>query len=203
MMRGMAFPGTFMIDRRGRVTSRFFEEAYVDRYTSANVMLKAGAVSAPVAATKISSAQLDVTTFASDPAVTPGNRFSLVFDVRPRPGMHVYAPGAVDYRVISVIMNPQPFVQFRPIEYPRSEIYFFKPLNERVPVYQKPFRLIQDVNLEATSQAQAALQEKESLTLSGTLEYQACDDKVCYNPASVPVTWTLSLRPMITERLTR
>ena len=32
--RGMAIPGTFMVDRRGRVTSRHFEELYFDRTTS-------------------------------------------------------------------------------------------------------------------------------------------------------------------------
>jgi peroxiredoxin len=30
-MAGMAFPGTFVIDRDRRVTSRFFEEYYVER----------------------------------------------------------------------------------------------------------------------------------------------------------------------------
>ena len=29
-MVGMAFPGTFMLDRHGRVTSRFFEESYIE-----------------------------------------------------------------------------------------------------------------------------------------------------------------------------
>ena len=202
MMRGMAFPGTLMIDRRGRVTSRFFEDSYVDRLTFSSVMVKAGGASAPVNATKISSAQVDVTAFASDSAIAPGNRFSLVLDVTPRRGMHVYAPGAANYRVISLVMNPETSMQLLPIQYPRSEVYFFKPLNERVPVYQKPFRLIQDVILLGTPQAQAALKGKDSLTLSGSLEYQACDDKVCFNPASVPVTWTFAVRPLIRERPT-
>jgi hypothetical protein len=71
-----------------------------------------------------------------------------------------------------------------------------------VPVFQKPFRLVQEVLLEGSAQAQAALQGRESLTMTGTIEYQACDDKVCYNPASVPVTWTLSLKALIRERPT-
>ena len=196
----MAFPGTFMLDRQGRVTSRFFEDFYVDRNTVSNVMLRLGAGTAPIAATKISTAQIEITTFASDTAVAPGNRFSLAFDVAPHAGIHVYAPGAAGYRTISVTIAPQPFMQVQPLQYPQSEIYFFKPLNERVPVYQKPFRLVQEVLLEGTPQAQAALQGKESITITGSVEYQACDDKVCFNPASVPVTWTLSLRTLVRER---
>jgi peroxiredoxin len=199
-MVGMALPGTFMLDRRGRVTSRFFEDLYVERNTTSSVMLRLGAGAPPVAATKISTGQLDLTTFPSDPSISVGNRFSVALDVVPHAGMHVYAPGASGYTPIRVTIAPQPFVQVRPLQYPPSEIYFFKPLNERVPVYQKPFRLILDVLLEATPQAQAALQGKETLTLTGTLEYQACDDKVCFNPVTVPLTWTLTLRPLVRER---
>jgi hypothetical protein len=39
------------------------------------------------------------------------------------------------------------------------------------------------------------------LKLSGMLQYQACDDKRCFNPASVPLSWTLKLTPNITERI--
>ena len=46
------------------------------------------------------------------------------------------------------------------------------------------------------------MRERTSITVSGTLDYQACDDKVCYNPASVPVSWTFDLKPLITERPT-
>jgi hypothetical protein len=115
----------------------------------------------------------------------------------------VYAPGASAYRVIDVKLESLPAFQAQPIQYPRSEVYFFKPLNERVPVYRKPFTLRQDVLLDGTPQSQAALRGKESVTLSGTLEYQACDDKICFNPESVPLSWRFMLRPIVVERPVR
>lgn len=201
MMRGMALPGTLMLDRRGRVTARFFEDFYVDRSTVASVLVRAGSRDKPVAATRVSSAQIDLTTFVTDAAVAPGNRVSIVLDVVPKKGMHVYAPGAAGYKVLGVTLDPQPFVKPLPMTYPSSEIYHFAPLNERMPVFQKPFRLTQDVLIEGTAAAQAAWREKTTVTLSGTVEYQACDDKVCYNPASVPLSWTVTLRGLITERV--
>jgi peroxiredoxin len=199
-MIGMAFPGTFMLDPRGRVTSRFFEEYYVDRSTVASVMVRAGVGRPPVTATRISSPQIEVTTFASDDTVAPGNRISLVFDVVPKRGMHVYAPGASSYNVIGVNLDAQPFVQVLPMTYPASEAYTFKPLNETVPVYRKPFRLVQEIVMQGTREAQAALRGRTSLTLAGTLDYQACDDRLCYNPSSIPVSWTFNLRPLVVER---
>ena len=198
-MVGMSFPGTFILDRRGRVTSRFFEDFYVERNTASSIMARLGD-KAPVAGTKVSTGQLEITTYPSDAAVAPGNRFALAFEIQPHSGIHVYAPGAKDYRVIALKIEPQPFVRLLPMKYPASQIYFFKPLNERVPVYQKPFTLVQEVILEGTPQAQAAFRGKDSVMLNGTLEYQACDDKICFNPTSVPLSWALTLRPIVVER---
>jgi peroxiredoxin len=199
---GMALPGTLIVDRQGRVTSRFFEDYYVERATMANVMLRLGASPSPVAATRIATPHLDITAYPSDAAVAPGNRFSLVLDVAPKPGIHVYAPGAKDYRVIGVSVTPQPFVRVGPPVHPASEIYHFKPLDERVPVYQKPFRLVLDVVLEGHPEAQAARRDQESLTLAGTLDYQACDDRICFNPVSLPLSWTVGLRSLVREPTT-
>ena len=59
---------------------------------------------------------------------------------------------------------------------------------------------MQELVLDASPQAQAALRGKDTLTVNGTLEYQACDDQICFNPASVPLSWTLSLPPLVGSR---
>ncbi|MBI1873677.1 MAG: redoxin domain-containing protein [Acidobacteria bacterium] len=200
---GTPFPGTFVVDRAGRVTSRHFEEFYRERSTVANIMLRLGGRVDTVAATKISTDHLEITTYAGDATVAPGERTALVIEVRPRPRIHVYAPDASGYRSVTLTMVPEPLVRVLPIQFPRSEIYFFKPLNERVPVYQKPFTLLQELVLEVTPQAEAAFRSRKGLTIGGTLEYQACDDKICFNPVAVPLSWTLSVTPNITERLNR
>jgi hypothetical protein len=200
MLSGIAFPGTFMLDRDGKVTSRFFEDSYMERNTVSNLMMKIGNNDSPATAIKFSSAHLDLTAWSSDNAIAPGNRFSIVLDVRPHPGIHVYAPGATGYRPVALKLAAQPNLRALPVEYPASEIYFFQPLNERVPVFQRAFHVTEDVVLEGTPQAQAALRGKDSLTIVGSFDYQACDDKECFNPASVPLSWTLSLRPVVVER---
>ncbi len=201
-MAGIAFPGTFVLDRRGRVAARFFEDSYIERNTVSSLLIKLGATGASAEATKIATNHLDVITYPSDSSVAPGNRFSLVVEVAPHSGLHVYAPGAEKsgYRVIALTIQPNPLLRVLPTHYPASEIYFFKPLHERVPVFQKPFRLIQELVLDGTPASQAALRGKQELTLTGSLQYQACDASVCYNPAAVPLSWKLSLRPVILER---
>ncbi len=198
-MAGIAFPGTFILDRSGRVTARFFEDFYVDRNTVSSILMRAG-TGAQVSGTRLSTAHLDVTAYPSDSALAPGNHLTLAFDVVPHPGIHVYAPDAQGYKTIAVHVEESPLVSVLPPQYPPSETYFFEPLNERVPVYQKPFTLLQDIVLQGTPEAQAALRGRESLTVHATLDYQACDDKICYNPVSVPLSWTFTLRSLVRER---
>jgi peroxiredoxin len=197
-MAGIAFPGTFILDRSGRVKSRFFEDFYITRNTSSSILMRAG-VGAPIQGTKVSTANLEIATYPSDSAIAPGNRITMAFEVTPHRGIHVYAPGASGYRIVALNFESQPLVTALPTKYPASEMYFFKPLNERVPVYAKPFTLLADIELEGTPQAQAALRDKEALTIRGSFDYQACDDKVCFNPDSVPLSWTFTLRPIVRE----
>jgi len=195
MIVGTPFPGTFMVDRRGRVTSRFFEEFYRERNTTANVMLKLGVGLSPIAAIEGSTAHLKLTAYPSNTSVTVGTRFSIAVEIEPNPDIHVYAPGAeaMGYRVVSLNLRPGPHVRFEPVEFPESEIYYFEPLDERVPVYQRPFMLLQEAVVSSTEEAEAALRELDALTLSGTLDYQACDDQICFQPVSLPLSFTLDL----------
>jgi hypothetical protein len=61
-------------------------------------------------------------------------------------------------------------------------------------VYQKPFTLVTDVVAEATAEARKALAGRNELVINATLEYQACDDRICYNPVSLPLSWKVALR---------
>jgi hypothetical protein len=40
-------------------------------------------------------------------------------------------------------------------------------------------------------------------SITGTFEYQACDDKVCFTPQSVPLSWTVAVKPLDLERAKR
>ena len=193
---GIAYPGTFMLDPDGVVESRFFEDFYRERSTASNIMLRLGAGGSSVEGTEISTSHVEILTYPSDAVIALGERFSLVLELVPQPTMHLYAPGAElqNYRVTTLRIDPQPFVRILPLEYPESEIYYFEPLDERVPVYQRPFSLLQEVVAEVTREAQAAFDGKDELTLTGWLDYQACDDQVCYNPVSVPLSWTVAIR---------
>lgn len=197
---GIPYPGTFILDTNGRVQERFFERAYQERFTVSSIVVRLGD---PIdgtdrGATRVDTDHLEALAWATDGTVAPGNRFALVVDVTPKTDMHVYAPGDHTYQVIRLRMDAPEFLRSHEVVYPPSQTYYFEPLDETVPVYVEPFRLVQDITIPMNREtATLAAEAGATVTLEGTLEYQACDDEVCYLPAEVPLSWELTWRPLV------
>ena len=130
---------------------------------------------------------LTFSTAATAATASAGAKVSLFVDIVPNRGMHVYASGAKDYLPIALTLETLPGVTIGKIVYPKSELFLVPEVNEIVPVYQKPFRLTQNVTIGKS------LKAGTTLAMTGTLKYQACDDKICYAPDSAPVAWTLKI----------
>jgi len=196
---GIPYPRTFFLNRQAIVTSRVFETAYQERDTISSVMIRLGK-KLETPATRVSAPHLEVTTFVTDQTVAPGTHFSIVLDVTPGRRVHVYAPGVVGYKPIALTITSQPGIVARTAQFPKATDYFFEPLNEHVNVFDRPFRIIQDVMIDASRDMETMLKDRTSLTIQATLDYQACDDKICFNPQSVPLSWTVGLKPLDRER---
>src|SRR5580704_7259383 len=103
---------------------------------------------------------------------TPGSPVSLFLDVMPNPGIHVYAPGAKDYLPIRLTLEPLADLAIGKTVYPKSETI-----------------VVERVTIARTAKPGT------TMTIKGMVNYQACDDTVCFIPASAPVTWTLTVGP--------
>ena len=161
------------------------------------MLRRSGALLSPFQAHSETS-HISVTLSASDDIVAPGNRFSLIVTVSPKSNMHVYAPGDHSYRIVRLSIDKPEFLRIHESVYPSSEIYYYEPLDESVPVYQQPFDLVQEVTIPMNDDVtKLASTPGESLIIEGTLEYQACDDEVCYLPTQIPLSWNLSWRPLV------
>jgi DsbC/DsbD-like thiol-disulfide interchange protein len=128
-----------------------------------------------------------VTSSPAEVSGRAGAKLSLFVDVQPKPGLHVYAPGSGEFYIpITVKLNPQVQLKAGKVVYPKSETMIFA--DEKVAVFEKAFRLAQDVTLDKS------LKPGATVMVAGTVNYQACDDKVCYPPESAPVSWTVTVK---------
>jgi hypothetical protein len=71
-------------------------------------------------------------------------------------------------------------------KYPAGEKYVMPALNETQLVYAKPFRITDELTLARNASG--------TITVKGSVRYQACDDTICYLPKTVPVEWTMTVR---------
>jgi DsbC/DsbD-like thiol-disulfide interchange protein len=122
----------------------------------------------------------------ADVAGKAGTKVELFVDVTPKPGIHVYAPGNDDYIAITVKLAPQADVKAGKLAYPKSEMAVIA--SEKVAVFQKPFRLTQEITVDKSAKAGS------NIVVGATVNYQACDDKVCFPPESAPVSWTIAVK---------
>lgn len=148
----------------------------------------------PTETKKINADHLQLVTYATEQVIAPGSTFSLVFHITPQKGVHVYAPGADKYKIVRVTVHRDVRLTTKPLEYPKPEMYLFAPLDERVPVFEKPFTLTQPIAVGSSPQDRAALADARTITIRGTLEYQACDDRVCFPPESIQLSYTVTVK---------
>ena len=151
----------------------------------------------PAVPTDVAGGQLTATLGVSDATVPPGGRVTLIVDVKPKPKMHVYAPGQTGYIPLSVTLDPSPDFKTQPPKFPVPGTYYFAPLKETVKVFDTAVRVTQDVTLGLSQDLRRRAAAKETLVITGSLAYQACDDAVCYRPETVPLSWSLTLTPFI------
>ena len=131
---------------------------------------------------------LRVSASASADRLRPGQRVALTLDVELNPNMHVYAPSVEGYIPIEWSIAPNEAIVAQPVVTPRPQMLHLEALDETLPVYSGRFKLKRDIALAPGAKVKGAV------TIEGTLRYQACDDRMCYVPKSVPVKWTLQVQ---------
>jgi len=121
----------------------------------------------------------------------PSRTAHVTVSATPTSGVHVYAPGNADYVPVSVAVTPVDGLAIGSPVFPPGEHYFFAPLKQAVKVYSKRFAVRIPVKASAEFLKRAA---GESVAVTGVVSYQACDDKVCFPPQTMPFTAELPLR---------
>ena len=199
--RGMARPGYFFIDPKGVIREKFFEAKYRQRSSGNNIIGKLFPALGDEVTDNVEAPHLRLAVEQSDRTTFPGGRITLSADVQLPPDVHVYAPGVKGYKSIALVMDPTPGLDFTPVNYPHEKILFLPAIKEKVPVFEGKFHITQELRLSSAADFSNSLgTDGKTFTLTGKLDYQACDSKICYLPASVPVRWQVQVLPLDRQR---
>ena len=198
---GMARPGYFFIDPEGMIREKFFEAKYRERLTGNNVLSKLFPELGEEVSDTVDAPHLQLSVGQSDRVAVPGNLVTLTAEVRLPPDVHVYAPGTKGYKTVKLTIDSVPDFETRQARYPAAKILYLPAIKERVPVFEGAFRIRQELKVNSMAEFSGALgADGKKVTVKGTLEYQACDSKICFLPASVPVEWQFQIVPLDRQR---
>ncbi len=197
MQKGFARPGYFFVDTNGVIKEKFFEAKYRERLTGNSIIAKLFPELGQEVTDTLEAPHLQLALQQSDRNGVPGTRITISAEVRLPTDVHVYAPGTQGYKPVKLVIDPIPDLELSSTVYPASKTLYLPAIKEKVPVYEGIFRISQDVKVSSSSQFWGSLgKDGKTLTLTGKLEYQACDKTMCYVPTSVPVKWQLQIFPL-------
>jgi len=199
--KGMARPGYFFIDLQGVIREKFFEVKYRQRLSGNNLIGKLFPFLGDEVTDKVEAPHLTVAVEQSDRIGFPGEFLILTAEVRLPPDVHVYSPGVKGYKPIALSMDSAPGMDFTPARYPAAKILYLPAIKERVPVLEGKFRITQELKISSAADFSASLgADGKTFAITGKLDYQACDSKICYLPASAPVKWQVQVLPLDRQR---
>ena len=187
---GIPFPGVYIIGPNGKVVAKYFEEDYKDRVATADILARQFGAAVDAARGVAQTAHLRITTVASNNIARPGLRIVLTMEVELKPGMHVYAPGVQGYIPIDWRLDEGgPAAKRHPCDYPAAEMLHLEAIGETVPAYRGHVQLRREITFGQEAALKPLAGPAGELVVKGVFRYQACDDRKCYLPESVPLEW--------------
>lgn len=197
---GIPNPGTFILDAKGIIKAKYFEDDFRERFTAADILTKQFNVTPSAGRHEVVGKQLTAAASASNFVVRGGQRVALVLDIELKPGMHVYAPGVEGYIPIVWKMNDSPAYVPHDAVLPPSKMLHLAAIDETVPAYEGKFRIERDITIAAEPKVKPLTDASGKFMVEGILQYQACDDRKCYIPQELKVGWTFQLEGHDRER---
>jgi DsbC/DsbD-like thiol-disulfide interchange protein len=125
---------------------------------------------------------------ASAASVAAGGALTLFADVTPNPSIHIYAEGAKDFTPVALVTTPNTAVSMGRVKYPKPDLATAPGATDAVPAYRQTFRVALPTTIKAGAKS------GEVITIGGAVNYQACDDHLCYPVTAAPVVWTVTVK---------
>jgi len=198
---GIPFPGTYVIDADGVITHKFFENNLALRASPEQLVraLQGESLTQTRAATASTDAEPVIYLDGAQLAVSVMRDLVVSFEVPA--GRHLYAAPAPEGMIAaSVELEPLPNLVQRPTQMPDSHEHTMATTAETFAVHDGhvEFRIPLTVNGNV---AATAGEEGPTLTVTGRVNWQMCDNEVCDVPRQEPFALRLPVHGAVVSEL--
>jgi Disulphide bond corrector protein DsbC/AhpC/TSA family len=187
---GIPFPGQYLLAPDRTVRDKLFLPDYQTRPTASEVLLKEYGIPAADHGITVTAEDVQARIVVSDKRSFSGQRLGTAVNFKVAPGWHIYGePLPAGYSQTSVKFDDD-LVASQALEFPQPKPVKFELLGETLPVYQGEFEATGHILLK---QKLPAGEQK----LTGTLNFQECNDKICKLPQSVRFQIPIRIDPYV------
>jgi hypothetical protein len=209
---GLADSSVFVLSPDGTVRWRFVSEHEELRLTAGSILRHSVGQFADQTRTPLDAGRIHLESTASDTAAGLGSRLTIGAELRIPPGWHVYGPQVGgDYRGIAWRMDSSECSMIGDVEYPEPRWAQPAFADAKLPLYEGTIRLMRELvisprinvaNPVVYEQFRSSCLDSDSrFRASGSLDFQACNDRECLPPHSVPLKWSFAFTPPDRERV--
>jgi hypothetical protein len=185
---GIPYPGSYFIGEDGRVVDKVFHDTHRTRDAARTTIREHFSLSVATtgpedwaeAETLTAVAMLDSDSFVR------GERIGLQMTIRTAPGIHIYGqPLPEGYIPTTLTVQVPETVRIEPVRYPPPHPLVTAWLDERLMVYAGEITL---------TTALVFAEQREDVTVTATLRYQACTTAECFIPQQLTFTLPMHYR---------
>jgi AhpC/TSA family/Disulphide bond corrector protein DsbC len=198
---GIPYPGTYIVDPQGKIVSKYFEDDYRERVSVSDILAGRYGERVDAANAAVEAKHIRLSTAASTPVAHPGHRILLTVDLDLKPKMHVYAPGVTGYIPVDWKLEDAGVAKVHPVQFPAAQKLLLKAIHETALVYQGRVRMTREITFAAENTLKPLVGPSGDVVIKGSFRYQACDDRKCYLPETVPVEWKFRFEALDRERV--
>lgn len=174
---GVAYPGIFVLDERGAVAEKRFEQSYRVRLGGALLVEELVGDAKPAVQATAEGEGVQIAAWLGSPTYRPWQKLRLNLALRIAPGLHVYGTPVPDgFTPLAVDLEPLEGLVSGPVELPAPRPF-------RVEGFDEDF-VVHEGTVGATLPL-AILGPNGDVTLGVRVRYQACSATICYPPSEL------------------
>lgn len=207
MLFGIPYPGAFVCDADGVVTSRFFHDSYKKRDSPETLLDAAlGHIgrddSAPVASAAADRVEITAHIRGGGGRIRQGMIRNLVVRLDIPHGLHIYGqPAPENMFPLTITVTAPPGLITLPITSPETELLQLPSVGVDLGVWRGHVEFI--IPFYATGELASEVRplDQDSIDLTIHVQFQACDDDVCLLPTTTSLTLTSPMDVMDIPKL--
>lgn len=198
---GIPYPGTYVTDADGVVIDKDFHQHHARRLSGQALLHRVlGTVpeqSAEAPSATLEGEELELTAYLADPALSLEVITSLVCRLRVAPGLHIYAAGAPEAFTPVALSLSGEGVRFGEPTWPKPGVLRMADLEMSIPVYEQDVTVTMPITATSEIMRLGHGLDRESMEITITCRYQACDDVACGLPATIETKLVLPLQTLV------